>query len=162
MWSLMPLGETPGLKLVNALLCDDGVEGHVPCLDGNRIDLLKGVRHANQQRADRSGIGDGAVVEATALSEALTSLIERNEGNEDDVMTRQEHRVTTDGFIDSEAAGNRFGRRRPWQKVHAISADPRNGNQRAALGQVRERCVEADFTADRSVAADDLSPFECG
>ena len=49
MWSLTPSGKAPGPELVNAFLRNDGIEWHVPCLDGDRPDLLKGMRDADQQ-----------------------------------------------------------------------------------------------------------------
>ena len=75
MWSLASSRKATDPELVNAFLRDDGIEWHVPCLDGHRPDLLKGMRDADQQRAGGAGSGDGAVVETASLAETLAGCL---------------------------------------------------------------------------------------
>ena len=95
---------------MNAFLGDDGIEWHVPRLDGDRPDLLKGMRDADQQRAGGACSGDGTVVEAATLAETLAGPIERNKGDEHHVVLGKLHGFTVDRLVDSEAPSDGLGR----------------------------------------------------
>ena len=95
---------------MNAFLRHDSIEWHVPCLHGDRPDLLKGMRDADQQRTGGAGSGDGTVLKAAPLAETLAGLVERNKGDEHHVVLGKLHGLTVAWLVDAEAPSDRLGR----------------------------------------------------